>query len=956
MADFLVEFDIDSLDPQAPLDAAAFAPITVEELIDPANTLPARTHPLVVECTGYIQKHAARTKRDGERGLADDLVDARSEGPGSDVYRRSASLVDDLVLRWQRESRGLVDADQLRWLRARVADNFLGAGAIEPLRRDPRVTEILVAAPGPREVSASDGDRVTRRMVGGTRVEVHGMGLVDAPGVLFADDDEVLSFVETLMPGNPPNLTQPTQSATLRDGSRVEVAHRVVTDGQHTFMALRRHPDVVWTLSRLVDLGTVSPDLACDLAWYVRQRLNMVVAGGTGSGKALDVDTPIPTPTGFVSMGQLAVGDQVFAEDGTVCHVTGAFDVQLDRPCFEVVFSDGTVIVADAEHLWETETRTARRAKSRAKQPRARALYLNDAQVARLHGEYLNADPDEAITVGQACQLLDWSRRDSRRSTLHSLATRLTVAGTRPVIANGAHSGRTVTAWATGPVRHYNKRAFITAMLDRWTRPLNDQRRNSATAAVVTTEDIRRTLRTPSGHANHSIPVVTHPIALPERSDLRLDPYIVGAWLGDGTVGKGEMTTADPEMVESFISAGFPTRRYSDARYNHGVRGLMTLLREEGILHGKHIPAKYLFAGETQRRDLLAGLMDTDGCATGAGSVEFANTNERFARDVRALACSLGYKATIRVNESWLDGVRHKDCYTVEFTPGQTVFRLPRKTTAWTAARDGVGRQGDRHATRYVVDVRPVASRPVRCIEVDSPSRLYLAGETMVPTHNTSLMNALCSFIDPRFHVAIVEDTKEMKTPPFLWTSRRVARPARGQVAPITIRDHIRAALRSRPDIIMVGEVRGPEALDALKAMNTGHEGSMTTCHSNSAHDTVLRLETMVSESGEVSESAATHAIASSVDLIVFQSRMPDGSRKVTAVYEVAKPPLDSTARTTFVQLRPLWLYDRETGLHERLGEPSEELLAMRGLPRQANPITMADIRRLGEVAGYQRA
>jgi len=223
---------------------------------------------------------------------------------------------------------------------------------------------------------------------------------------------------------------------------------------------------------------------------------------------------------------------------------------------------------------------------------------------------------------------------------------------------------------------------------------------------------------------------------------------------------------------------------------------------------------------------------------------------------------------------------------------------------------------------------------------------ILIAGGT--GSGKTSLLNALAGFIDPSFHVAIIEDTKEIKTPSYLYTSRRLARAARGGVDGITIRDHIRAALRSRPDIILVGEVRGTEALDMLKAMNTGHEGSMSTCHANYAHDTVLRLETMISEMGEVSETAATHAIASSIDIIVFQSRMPDKSRKVTGIYEVVKPSLDSTERVTHVQLRPLWVYDPETGEHIKVADPDPSLLLAR-TPAHVASITPEEVREVSE-------
>lgn len=125
--------------------------------------------------------------------------------------------------------------------------------------------------------------------------------------------------------------------------------------------------------------------------------------------------------------------------------------------------------------------------------------------------------------------------------------------------------------------------------------------------------------------------------------------------------------------------------------------------------------------------------------------------------------------------------------------------------------------------------------------------------------------------------------------------------------------------------------------------MNTGHEGSMLTCHANSAHETVIRLETMMSESGEVTESAATHKIASAVDIIVHQTREPDGSRRISGVYEVVKPPLDSTQRVEYVTLSPLWVWDSARQEHVQVAAPSESLLRLRNAENFA-PLTLDEV------------
>ena len=152
----------------------------------------------------------------------------------------------------------------------------------------------------------------------------------------------------------------------------------------------------------------------------------------------------------------------------------------------------------------------------------------------------------------------------------------------------------------------------------------------------------------------------------------------------------------------------------------------------------------------------------------------------------------------------------------------------------------------------------------------------------------TTLLNVLSGFIPRSERIVTVEDAAELRLQqPHV--VRLEARPPNieGKGA-VTIRDLVRNCLRMRPDRIIVGECRGGEALDMLQAMNTGHDGSLTTVHANSPRDVVSRLETMVLMSGmELPSRAIREQIASAVDVIIHESRLSDGSRRVTAVTEV---------------------------------------------------------------------
>ncbi|MDQ3694670.1 MAG: replicative DNA helicase [Chloroflexota bacterium] len=381
----------------------------------------------------------------------------------------------------------------------------------------------------------------------------------------------------------------------------------------------------------------------------------VILAARPSMGKALSLDTPLPTPAGWTTMGQVAVGDELIDEQGNPCRITFVSEVMANRPCYAVQFSDGAVIVADAEHQWLTSTRAARRSAHAARLPK---------------------------------------RRDSPYSI--------------------------------------------------------DQQHRRTFPAIVTTEEIRATLTAGSDDRWNHIVSAAEPLRLPETI-LPVPPYTMGAWLGDGSSAGAMIYSADAAVLQGIreegVHVGEPkpcngglalayrlgggTQRGGDHRAS---TSLQTTLRRHHMLANKHIPAAYLRAGLDQRRDLLAGLMDTDGYVDPTtGVCEFVTINARLARDVAELVATLGWIPSLKQGRASING---KDCgvkWRVRFSPDACVFRLARKAaTQITKARPKINQ-------RCIVAVEPVPSVPVRCVQVDSPSRLYLAGERMIPTHNTSL-------------------------------------------------------------------------------------------------------------------------------------------------------------------------------------------------------------------------
>jgi pilus assembly protein CpaF len=179
-------------------------------------------------------------------------------------------------------------------------------------------------------------------------------------------------------------------------------------------------------------------------------------------------------------------------------------------------------------------------------------------------------------------------------------------------------------------------------------------------------------------------------------------------------------------------------------------------------------------------------------------------------------------------------------------------------------------------------------------------------------TGKTTLLNVLSSFIPNDERIVTVEDAKELKLLQEHVVSMESRPPNIEGVGEIKIRDLVRNSLRMRPDRIIVGEARGAEALDMLQAMNTGHDGSLTTIHSNTPRDTLARIETMTLMSGlELPVRAIREQVASAVDMIVHLSRMRDGTRRVTNVCEVLGMEGDP------IVMQDLYLFDYGMGIDE---------------------------------------
>lgn len=214
---------------------------------------------------------------------------------------------------------------------------------------------------------------------------------------------------------------------------------------------------------------------------------------------------------------------------------------------------------------------------------------------------------------------------------------------------------------------------------------------------------------------------------------LPVDPYVLGVWLGDGATDNATVTQGVPDLEHirgAVERAGYVTTdRATPGTF--GIRGLQIHLRTLGVLGAKRIPPMYLRSSRRQRMALLQGLIDTDGHVAPDGQVEFCSVNRCIARGVLELVRSLGTKASMIEGDATLDGRFISRKYRVMFYMADAA-RLPRKRVR---CRDGV------KSVNHYVRAEPCGTADTVCIQVDSASRMFLAGEGMIPTHNSELVS-----------------------------------------------------------------------------------------------------------------------------------------------------------------------------------------------------------------------
>lgn len=269
------------------------------------------------------------------------------------------------------------------------------------------------------------------------------------------------------------------------------------------------------------------------------------------------------------------------------------------------------------------------------------------------------------------------------------------------------------------------------------------------TKQIYDTYSIKR--KDGKNESNYSIPITGVEFT---SQNLPLEPYFLGLWLGDGSSRSVNITNTEPEVIEylrnlaikknyrfKVISQKNKVNSYAIVN-ERNKENLQSELRKLNLLQNKHIPSNYLINSRENRLELLKGLIDSDGYVDSDGYCEYSTIREELAEDVFKLLVSLGFKPTLKESDSKLYSKICGKRYRIHFTTTEVIAKVKRKQFVNTKEKSDLYR-------RFIKKVEKIDSVPVRCLAVDNESHLFLAGKSLIATHNTILavitllMNAL---------------------------------------------------------------------------------------------------------------------------------------------------------------------------------------------------------------------
>ena len=450
---------------------------------------------------------------------------------------------------------------------------------------------------------------------------------------------------------------------------------------------------------------------------------------------------------------------------------------------------------------------------------------------------------------------------------------------------------------------------------------------------------------------------VSQPVQFDSPAELPVHPYIVGLWLGSTNGNDGRVITEGPqedieEIKARIVSLGIPAKKIKMVFKNTQDRVDYYSLRMSGFKnfvrshmpkkssgsYEKRIPALYLHTNSDNRNELVAGFIDGGGSITdnGKGACHFVSTGYDLVSDVRSLVSSLGLRTSpIRTTERTTkkddEVIKLSDGYHIQFFYNHNNFGLNRHIEAMQERMANIEKLGGHveHSKVYITKIEPYTpdeNEKFYCLEVNTPSHLFLCGNTFIPTHNTTMLEALTKHIPDHYRIGVAEDTPELNLiqPNVTYLHSVPWAPGMDEKDVATLQWVVSQFQRNRCDKLIIGETRGKEFGDFLIAANSGMEGSMTTIHANDPSQCLTKMTNFAMKAADKQPiRAINNDIASAVDIIV-QLVVINGKHRMSHIAEVI-PTLGNTEEAK-ITIADLYKWNRLEDTFYKEGQMSDHL------------------------------
>lgn len=650
------------------------------------------------------------------------------------------------------------------------------------------------------------------------------------------------------------------------------------------------------------------------LRWSTLPNGLVMINGKTGAGKALHVDTDIPTPLGMRKVKGIKIGDELFDENGRTTKVIDIHNSE-DTKHYAVKFRNGEVVKAAGNHLWEVECLNDRVIRG----PWVRELLtLSDFQKAVSMVSELS-ESSEIVLMGskdisqifanssaeliQRCLIknvkqiipqsvpeydMGFLLSEIEKKTIYKKEDVINILSEHSVLAAGGKISFKEIVKLLGKKRSLNLidnvpygfvqynavealDVLITESERRFTQIelLKNANSSERPKMVLTTDEmVQLGVRNMQGRLNWAVSYLSEPVDFAERKNLSVAPYVLGAWLGDGYSADGRICGADKEVLHRILENNetLAHETEKDGFFRWSFTGLKSRLSEMGLLNSKQkgvsfkrIPNEYIYSSVQQRIELLSGLMDTDGTVNKHGAAEIAMTNQKIVEDMRNIVCSLGWAATPLTTKQGAyknkDGetVKCKFVYSFSFRPDRQIFNIARKAEKWQHFQNKNLQQSVRHRRHYIEEIVEFEDTPEDyvCFEVDSPTHMFLCSESYIPTHNSTTLASIIREIQLNRSDKIITVEKPVEYVYGIAGRSSVTQREVGRDTK-SFAAALDSAMRQHPDVLLIGEVRNQEEVSALLyAAETGHL-AFSTMHTNSAPHTLNRIKRLFSGEEQV--------------------------------------------------------------------------------------------------------